>query len=97
MASQNHIHTYVKFKSRPGYFRCAAPDCTHFLIKEAVKGKYSLCPDCGRQFIIDTDNIRLAKPRCLNCRDSKKAKAFKVGQEALSKIVRFDVGDGAED
>jgi hypothetical protein len=88
MPSQDHIHTYVQFKSRPGYFRCAAPDCTHFLIREMVIGKNSLCTECGSQFLIDFDNAKLKKPRCLKCRDTVKARAFKVGQSILSGLFK---------
>ncbi len=94
MASQNHIHTYVQFKARPGYFRCAAADCTHFLIREAVIGKYSKCPDCGTQFTIDFQNAKRMKPKCLNCEQTKKGRAYRMGQNLTKSIVKFSVGDG---
>lgn len=95
MPSQKHIHSYVQFKSRPGYFRCAAPDCTHFLIREAVIGKYSKCLDCGSQFTIDFENSKLRTPKCLMCRTTKKAIAFQKGQELMAKMVNFSISDGA--
>lgn len=96
MASQQHIHTYVQFKARPGYFRCAAPDCSHFLIREMVIGKYSLCPGCDNKFIIDFENSELRTPKCIMCRDTKKSKAFKKGQELMAKMVNFSIGDGSK-
>lgn len=87
MPALNHIHTYVQFKSRPGYFRCMDPVCTHFLIREAVIGKYSLCTGCGAQFTIDFENAKLVKPKCLNCRSTKKARAFQLGQQLFEKLT----------
>lgn len=95
MASQNHVHTYVKYKHRRGYFRCAAPDCTHFLDREAVVGKLSKCPDCLSHFILDVDNLKLVKPKCLNCRTSKKALAYQAGQRLVQNLPIFSIGAGA--
>ena len=53
-----------------------------------VIGKNSLCTECGTQFLIDFDNVKLVKPRCLNCRDTKKARAFKVGQAAVGDLFK---------
>ena len=81
MPSLNHIHTYVRYKSRPGYYRCDAPDCTHFNTKEHITGKLSLCSLCGQQMILDSEALRRARPRCINCSDTKKAKIHRKAQE----------------
>lgn len=81
MPSLNHIHTYVRYKSRPGYYRCDAPDCTHFNTKEHITGKLSLCSLCGQQMILDSEALRRARPRCINCSDTKKAKIHRRAQE----------------
>src|SRR5215471_1359478 len=77
----NHIHTYVKYKGRPGFYRCNAPDCTHFIDKESITGKISLCSLCGEQMILNREALRRAKPRCINCSDTKKSRAHKRAQE----------------
>ena len=93
MPSQNHVHTYVKFKSRPDYMRCAAPDCTHYTLKETLIGKNSRCALCGAQFILDKETIRLAKPRCLGCRSTKKAKVFQASQALAAQVLgTFELG-----
>lgn len=69
----NHVHTYVKYKGRPGFYRCDAPDCTHFIDKESILGKYSLCTECGSQMILTKDDLRRARPKCFNCSNTKEA------------------------
>lgn len=96
MPSKAHIHSYAKLKGRPGYFKCTAPDCSHYSTKELIRGKYSMC-ECSTKFIIDSENIKLAVLRCLNCRNTKVSRAFKVGQELMGRIVNFDIGDGAKE
>ena len=94
MSSLRHIHTYSKFKARPGYFKCNDPGCTHFLIREQVIGKYSRCNACGEEFVLDYDSISLAMPKCLSCRSSKRAKAFQLGKKLAA--AAFSVGPGME-
>lgn len=70
----NHIHTYVKYKGKPGYFKCDAQDCTHWVDKELIVGKLSLCTQCHSQFQLTRDDLRRSRPRCINCSDTQKAK-----------------------
>lgn len=81
MPAQKHVHTYVQYKKRPGYFRCAAPDCTHFIDRESVHGKQSVCTQCGATFILDYPDLKRVKPRCINCSDTKKARVLRKAQE----------------
>lgn len=81
-----HIHTYVKYKNRPGFYRCEAPDCTHIIDKELLLGKLSLCSLCGSQMILTREDLRRAKPRCLNCSETKKAKLHKKANE-ITKLL----------
>lgn len=75
MPVANHIHTYVKYKSKPGYFKCDAPDCTHWVDKELIVNKLSLCTLCGSQFQLTRDDLRRSRPRCINCSNTKKSQA----------------------
>jgi|SRR5215467_3838795 len=77
----SHIHTYVRYRGRPGFYRCDAPDCTHFIDKEAIKNKLSLCCDCGTQIILDREALRRARPKCINCSNTRKAQAHRKAQE----------------
>lgn len=77
----NHIHSYIKFKKRPGFFRCNSPDCTHFIERDAILNKLSLCTSCGNQMILTREDLRRAKPKCLDCANTKKAKAHRKAQD----------------
>lgn len=84
---KNHVHMYVRYKKRPGYYRCAASDCTHFLDSESVLGKASLCNDCGNQMILTKEDLRRVKPKCIACSNTKKSKIYKMAQLAALRIV----------
>jgi hypothetical protein len=81
MPSQKHIHTYGRFKKKPGYYKCNAPNCTHFIQKDLLVGKYSLCNLCGQQFILSLQDLKLALPRCFDCSNSKKAVLARKAKE----------------
>lgn len=66
MPSLKHTHQYVKFKGRPKWYKCAHPDCSHTAHYDAITGKRSQCA-CGETFILDAQNLRLAKPHCEVC------------------------------
>lgn len=66
MAKQ-HTHKYFKFDE---LWHCGLPDCTHFMPKNVagqVEGKYTLCWECGAQFILDRGAMERDKPICARC------------------------------
>jgi hypothetical protein len=81
MPAIKHVHTYIRYKARPNWYRCAAPNCTHHIDKEVLLGKLSLCNSCGAEMILSREDLRRAKPKCLNCSDTKKAKLHQKAQE----------------
>lgn len=65
--SKNHVHKYQQIKwGQKGtvIFRCMLPDCSHYLHREMVKGKSTICWNCGAKTIMDDENLRRVKPRC---------------------------------
>ena len=67
-------HKYQRIewgKNGTHVWRCVLPDCTHYLHKEMVKGKRSLCHKCGATFLMTTEHILREKPKCENCIDRK--------------------------
>lgn len=82
MPKKDHIHTFVKYKKRPGFFRCLHPDCTAIFDKEFLRGKRALC-SCGRDFILTREDLRRATPKCMNCSDTKQARAFQAAQSLI--------------
>lgn len=77
MPSLKHTHTYVKYKKRPGYWRCADPKCSHYTDHESCVGKASLCNVCGNEFVLTYADLQNVKPRCLNCSETKEAREFR--------------------
>lgn len=66
MAALNHTHSYIKHKSRPKYYKCSHPDCTHTAHYDDITGKRSMC-GCGETFILNARNLRLRIPHCGAC------------------------------
>jgi hypothetical protein len=81
MPTINHTHTYIRLKNKPGFYRCNSPDCTHHANKDVILGKLSLCTDCQQPMILTREDLRRARPKCLNCSDTKKAKHWRKAQE----------------
>ena len=97
MPTLNHIHCYIRFRRRPGYYRCYDPICTHFLDKESLLGKMTACFDCGTKFILTREDLRRAVPRCLNCSNTKEAKAHRLAQELLIDLKQKENPDDIQD
>lgn len=71
MPSIRHAHTYERMKSRPDYYRCIDPDCTHFTHKELMNGKRATCP-CGNEFVLNLKTLKLFRPHCAYCGKGRK-------------------------
>lgn len=67
MAGAKHLHTYEQIRSRPDYYRCLHPDCSHYTHRDLLPHKRVLCPFCQRPFILDQEALALALPRCVEC------------------------------
>lgn len=90
MPSLDHTHTYVRWKTTKlgvTYFRCNHANCTHFIDKELIVGKTTLCSNCGGQFILSRDDLRRAKPKCLDCSNTKEAKISRAARELMDSIL----------
>lgn len=90
MPGMNHTHSYIRWKVRVGHksfdkkigiepaYRCSHPDCSHYMVRSALFGKRSACPECGTEFKLDSDALKRVKPLCLNCRGTKEGKRFRA-------------------
>lgn len=88
----NHIHKYKKTnisnKKNKKYFvwKCQLVDCTHYLTKQHVVGRKSICWVCGETCIVRKENdgsIR-AKPHCPECIKVTKTKG--VSEDMLDAL-----------
>lgn len=73
-----HIHTYERPRWDKKIYRCIAPDCSHYINKKLLLGKYGKCPECGAQFILDREKLLRAKPKCDFCSNTRKSKELKA-------------------
>lgn len=80
-----HIHQFKRYKR--GLFICADPHCTLVRPYGRVLNKLTRCNFCTNEFILDYESARRAKPRCLECSQTKKARAFKIAAHALDKLI----------
>lgn len=84
---KTHIHSWVRWKKNLGEmnFRCDHPDCNKIQPRSLLLGKRALCSIChGNEIILTGEDLRRAKPRCINCSTTK---------EALLKKERGDIMD----
>lgn len=83
----NHIHSYVRFSATQ--MKCSDPYCSHLQTKDRLLGKVSRCPICHSvDFILTRADLRLAKPRCINCSNSKAAREFKENKEKIANEIK---------
>lgn len=81
MPKEVHIHTYERPRWNKNIYRCVAPDCSHYIQKKLLLGKYALCPECSSQFILTREKLLRAKPKCDFCSNTKKSRELKVVAE----------------
>jgi hypothetical protein len=84
MPAINHTHTYVRYTDR--FYRCAAPKCTHYIDKNVLVNKMSLCNLCGNEFMLTRNDLRRVKPRCAACSNTKTAKLKKAALTLFDKL-----------
>lgn len=96
-----HIHSYIRgrravsptvTRKDPQLYVCSDPLCTHKMRRESLYGKLSLCPGCLRNtLILNSQNLKLSRPRCLDCSNTKEAKARRAIQAGLGEIFGADI------
>ena len=79
-AKVTHIHKYqrttIGSKGKFIVYRCALPDCSHYIPPELVVGRRSLCNSCANEIIINRDDITIGtiKPICEDCKERNRIK-----------------------
>lgn len=85
MPALEHIHTYVR-RNRTQY-RCAHPDCTHYMLKSDLLGKRTVCGVCNTiTFMLSRSDLRRAVPRCIDCSNTLEAKKLKEKKLILEEL-----------
>ena len=75
IVTNKHLHKYKKVniakKGSDKYevWKCQLPNCTHYLTKPQVVGRFCLCWVCGEECIVkrENDGAVRAKPHCPSC------------------------------
>ena len=65
-----HFHTYESITGgrwADKYFRCIAPECSHYIFGKLLIGKKALCI-CGNVFTVTAEKLRRKKLKCDNCK-----------------------------
>jgi Zn-finger nucleic acid-binding protein len=44
------------------------PNCNHYITPELIIGKYSICPECQQEFIINKAATQRVFPKCADCK-----------------------------
>lgn len=66
-----HIHKYIRIRMGPMkriMYKCALVNCPHFLARELVVGRMSICWICANTFVMTMKSASLKKPHCPGCR-----------------------------
>jgi hypothetical protein len=87
----------VRWRERFGemQYKCAHPDCTYSAARSFLIGKRSLCAVCLKmEMILTIADLRMAKPRCINCSDTAEAKATRELLAARAEQERLEAEQG---
>jgi transcription elongation factor Elf1 len=94
-----HVHKYKRMrgmKKGSKWFRCMIPECNHYIRKQLVVGKKSICWVCNAEFIITEKEAELARPHCKKCvvRPDKKSKQPTIKVEIKNDFLSHILGGG---
>jgi hypothetical protein len=93
-----HIHTYVFMKKTARgriYYKCDDPLCSHFIERDRIIGKMSLCSKCRNKEILltykDQFNVR-KNPLCIECQQTKDALDFRENKSLMDTLLKGQEG-----
>jgi len=83
-SNMKHSHTYESIRTRPGFYRCIHPDCSHYINRIYMQGKRAQCK-CGNTFLLTSRKLQLKKPHCDDC--TKGARIIDKLEERIETIL----------
>lgn len=98
----DHIHTYKRWQIKKGkdkliggepVYKCIDKDCTHYCVKSLLLGKRSRCTVCRAEIVLNREDLRRVAPHCLNCSNTKEAKALADAGNLLDKFNLFTMDE----
>lgn len=91
-----HIHSYIRgrrpispsaTRKDPQVYVCSDPACTSKARRVDLYGKRSLCSQCMKNILIlNSQSLKLSRPRCLDCSQTKEARERRNIKEGLAQI-----------
>lgn len=81
---ERHVHKYIRKKlGKNSYtiFACVLPGCSHYVRKELVDGRTTMCWRCGAEIVMTKRTATLKKPHCADCTREPTGKAAMWGME----------------
>lgn len=95
MVKMNHVHTLCRFDKDT--MKCSNPYCSFKAANVDVQDKATCCNICGEEFVLTRADIkRYAKPRCINCKTTKKAKEYQEKQKLIQDIFKPELTEQEE-
>lgn len=54
-------------------YKCMIPGCTHYISRDLVQGRYSICWVCDKQMVMTSQSVTMVRPRHFECMKRKEA------------------------
>ncbi len=92
--AKSHTHQYIRVNNLDGSpdknrYRCADPDCFHWMYKNMLLGKRTVCAICkSEEFLLDRESLRRAKPTCFKCSNTEEAKRIRSRLTDLESLFK---------
>lgn len=91
MATLNHVHTYIRShrtkSSNRVIYKCSHPNCYHTAFADMLEGKASICNQCKDTFMLSNYDLRMSRPKCNNCKETKDALEFQRGRNVMASLL----------
>lgn len=96
-----HVHKYHHIDIGYGtkLWACALPTCNHHMpkhLENSVIGKFSICWNCSKNFILDTENMKDDKPICFECKHPAIEKVLNITDKFNNVNTTEDEKDSLE-
>lgn len=86
---KKHTHRYQRVD---GVWYCGDPNCLHYMPKNirngSVDGRLSVCWNCGKEFVLDSELMQKDEPVCFDCHTGFGKVSSRELNDLISRIGR---------
>ncbi len=89
-AFPHQFHKYYKMLlGKKIVYKCAVPDCAHYVLRELVLNRISICWNCNKPFTLPKAiSLLTSKPWCPECQKTRKVKKeITIPTDVMSRIM----------